>query len=889
MKQFIKLKDQAERELGGALLFFRMGDFYELFGQDAIEAAPILGITLTARNSKSENPVPMAGIPFHSATNYIQKLLNAGKKVAIAEQILPEGMTVDQIKGIVDRQIIRTFTPAVQFEIQGNASQNFLATVAPVIAKSGESKSFVLAMLEPATGIVRVSEALNLNDLMAETSLTAIKHFLNHSSKTPVDFLSVLESIPKTLVEEIPHNWVSDSEVAPFLKKQYGRAVLHPLLEENAPAQKAVALLIQYVLKTQGLEILPHLHEPQALHESDRLVVGPHTHTHLDSADLFTLINQTATSMGSRHLYNLLDAPFKDVASIETQQDAVKELAAVSLEATQIHTNLREVYDLDRILGRISTKLAHPRDTYALGMSMKNAFQFDEKLSRFESAKLRVLSDRFSKARVELASIAEQIVRTQKADAPLHTREGGIFEMGTDPELDRLITLTTEGEKFVVDLEMREREATGIGSLKVKYNRVFGYFIEISNANLKNVPSHYQRKQSTVGGERFFTEELKRFEEEILSASSKQKALEASLFQRLVDDLIVKAEALKQLSDVIGELDSLIAISFLAQKGAWAFPKIDDSFEFKLIGSRHPVVDEVLRGKFVPNDIELSPTQARTLIITGPNMGGKSTLMRQMAQIILLGQIGAPVPASEAHWGIFHSLYTRIGAQDAITKGQSTFMVEMVELAHILTHANERSFVVLDEIGRGTSTYDGMSVASASLEYLHTRSGARIVFATHYHELTDLEARLPGLKNTHMKVLDEKGKLTFLYEIALGRSSKSFGIQVAELAGLPKPVIKQAWNILKELETQAVSTHASNGQLSLFSAPAEDSIVNEDQSSFQDLGTDSPGLTIASELNPHLAELTNELGALDLNSMRPIDALNFLAQAQEKLKTVSLN
>jgi DNA mismatch repair protein MutS len=879
MKQFIRVKEQAERELGGAILFFRMGDFYELFGEDAIEAAPILGITLTARNSKSENPVPMAGIPFHSATNYIQKLLNAGKKVAIAEQILPEGVTVDQIKGIVDRQIIRTFTPAVQFEMQGGpASQNYLATVTPVIGKSGEAKTFVLAMLEPATGIARVSEHLDLNDLMAETSLVAIKHFLNHSAKTPVDFLNVLQSDTKMLVEEIPHNWVSDAEVASFLKKQYGRAVLHPLLEDVF-AQKGLALLIQYVLKTQGLEILPHLHEPQELHESDRLVAGPHTHTHLDSADLFQLINKTATSMGSRQLHGLLYAPFKDVASIEEQQDAVKELASASLDATQIHTNLRDVYDLDRILGRISTKLAHPRDTYALGMSLKSAFQFDEKLARFESKKLRKISEKFTTARTELSDIAERIVRTQKPEAPIHTREGGIFELGTDTDLDRLITLTTDGEKFIVDLEMREREATGIGSLKVKYNRVFGYFIEISSANLKNVPTHYQRKQTTVGGERFFTEELKKFEEEILSASSKQKALEASLFQRLIDDLIVKAEPLKKLSEVIGELDSLISISFLAQKGAWSFPKIDDSFEFKLIGSRHPVVDEVLRGKFVANDVELSPTQARTLIITGPNMGGKSTLMRQMAQIILLGQIGAPVPATEAHWGIFHSLFTRIGAQDAITKGQSTFMVEMVELAHILSHANERSFVVLDEIGRGTSTYDGMSVASASLEHLHKTSNARIVFATHYHELTDLEARLPGLKNTHMKVLDEKGKLTFLYELAQGRSSKSFGIQVAELAGLPKPVIKQAWSILKQLETQAVSTGVNDSQLSLFSAPAADSVLNEDQSSFTELGSDSPGLTIS----PATLELHTELQSLDLNSMRPIDALNFLAQAQERL------
>jgi len=855
MKQFIKLKDNA----GDALLFFRMGDFYELFGQDAVTAAPILGITLTSRDKRSDNPVPMAGIPYHSATNYIQKLLNAGKKVSIAEQM----QDPDSVKGIVDRQIVRTFSPAVQFELSGKIESRFLGTIAQ------DGKNWILALLEPATGEVKISQALNLESLLAENALRNIRHFLKYSSKTPIELIEALQSQEKTLMEEIPHNWIADADVSKFLQKQYGRAVLHPLLE-NESAQKAVALLIQYVLKSQGLDTLSHLHEPVSLHESDRLVVGPHTHLHLDSEDLFKLINQCATSMGSRTLHGWLESPFKKVTTIHDQQNAVKELAAESLEAAQIHANLKEVYDLDRILGRVSTKLAHPRDTYALGSSLKNAFLFTEKLGRFKAKNLVALSDRILKAEKDLREITERILRTQKSDAPLHTRDGGIFEMGTDPELDRLIKLTTEGERFLIEMETREREATGIGSLKVKYNRVFGYFIEISSANLKNVPSHYQRKQTTVGGERFFTEELKKFEEEILTASFKQKALETSLFQKLLEDLNSHAESLKQLSESVGELDALISLSFLAAKAAWCFPKIDESFNLKLVNSRHPVVDEALRGQFVANSVELSPTTARTLMITGPNMGGKSTVMRQIAQVILLGQMGAPVPASEASWGVFDSLYTRIGAQDAIAKGQSTFMVEMVELAHILSHANDRSFVVLDEIGRGTSTYDGMSVASASLEHLHTKSGARIVFATHYHELTELETRLPGLKNAHMKVLDEKGKLTFLYELATGRSSKSFGIQVAELAGLPKPVIKQAWNILKGLETAATLAGNGSGETSQLSLFNTQSAVEDDA----DLETNEPAVE-----HPILGELRE----LDLNSMSPIQALNYLSSMKESL------
>lgn len=877
MKQFIHLKNQCE----GALLFFRMGDFYELFAEDAIIAAPILGVTLTSRNKASENPVPMAGIPFHSATNYIQKLLNAGKKVAIAEQILPEGMTTDQIKGIVDRQIIRTFTPAVQFELTQDSNPKYLSTLT-----TSDSKKFVLSLFDPATGKVRISNLMSASELQNESALQSIQHFLNLGSKVPTEILKVLETVPHILIEDISHNWVSSQNRTDFLKKQYGKLALHPLLDSEL-AQAGLAVLLHYVAKSQGIERLPHLHEPEALHEANRLITGPHTHTHLDTQDLFELINQTATSMGARLLKQELHAPLKNVKEIKIRQEAVQELGKKSFDALQIHDQLKEVYDLDRILGRISTGLANPRDTYALGQSLHYAFLFHEKLAQFEAHELKKLTQQFGAAKKSLETISARILKTQVAQAPTHTREGGIFELGTDEALDHLIKLTTEGEQYLIALEIKERETTGIGSLKVKYNRVFGYFIEISSANLKNVPAHYQRKQTTVGGERFFTEELKKFEEEILSAGSKQKALEAKLFQKLVDDLIDLSEPLKLLSQSISELDADLALSFLTLKSGWSMPEIDESYEFELKGSRHPVVDQSLKGEFVANDVKLSPETARTLLITGPNMGGKSTLMRQMAEIILLGQMGAPVPAQSARFGVFHSLYTRIGAQDAITKGQSTFMVEMVELAHILNFADARSFVVLDEIGRGTSTFDGMSVAGASLEYLHVHSKARIVFATHYHELTELEAKLPGLKNAYMKVLDEKGKLTFLYELALGRSSKSFGIQVAELAGLPKGVIKKSWEILKGLEngSHAISSESSS-QLSLFASVPDEMEVARDENLAASLNS---GLNAGLTLDPKSIEIAQsirtELEALDLNLIRPVEALNILVELQGKYLT----
>jgi DNA mismatch repair protein MutS len=848
MKQFVRLKQEA----GDAFLFFRMGDFYELFAEDAVAAAPLLGVTLTSRDKRSENPMPMAGIPFHSATNYIQKILNAGKKVAIAEQILPEGMTADQVKGIVERKIIRTFSPAIQFELGRNPRSRYLACLV-----AASDKRQVLALLEPATGEIRVSSPLEPSALLQDPAIQEIRHFLN-SGKTPSEFLSVLERSAHALIEEIPPNLISSVEVAPFLKEQFERQVLPALLESES-SSRAVAILIRYVLKSQGIERLPHLHEPKPLHESDRLRTGPETLRHLDLEDLFAWVDRTATSMGSRKLKPELEAPLRDLSAIRDRQEAIRELAARALEARQIHETLKGVYDLDRILGRLSTRLANPRDTYAFAESLGNAFRFRAQLARFESGVLRALGSRFEAAAADLEEITARILRIQKAEAPTHTREGGIFEKGADPELDRLLDLTSDGERFLIELETREREATGISSLKVKYNRVFGYFIEISTANLKNAPERYQRKQTMVGGERFFTEELKKFEEEILSASSRQRALESKLFEKLVDELLTHSGMLKAISDSIGELDAWLSLSFLAARPGWCFPEIDDSLDLILEGSRHPVVEDALAGDFVPNDLEFGAT-TRTLIITGPNMGGKSTLMRQVAQIILLGQAGGPVPARVARWGVFHSLYTRIGAQDAIAKGQSTFMVEMVELAHILKHADERSFIVLDEIGRGTSTFDGMSVARASLEYLHRNSGARIVFATHYHELTELEASLPGLKNAYMKVLDERGKLTFLYEMALGRSSKSFGIQVAELAGLPKPVVKQAWEILRSLESQGPGTPASH-QMSLF-APVPD------------------------EPAPH--PVLNELKQIDPDALRPIEALQKLAEWKSMLLSEQL-
>jgi DNA mismatch repair protein MutS len=884
MKQYVALKQEAG---DSALLFFRMGDFYELFGDDAIRAAPVLGVTLTSRDKKAENPVAMAGLPYHSAQGYIQKALNAGFKVAIAEQILPPGMTADQIKGIVERKIVRTFSPAVQFELsdstnsaigQPSGQLKYLATLVPnsLVGQPVRSKnegSYLFCALDPATGTVRISEPAPWSEIQCSSIWNSVQHYINFSNKIPAEFLQSISN-NSILIEEVPANLVADANAFQFLTEQYQKQALHPLIQ-NPAAQKGLAILIQYVLKSQGLKVLGHLAEPKALFESDGLLLGPNTASHLDLNDLFLLIQSTSTSMGARRLRQQMEFPLRDLSAIHETQAAVKELASVSLQTKQMSEDLKEVYDLERILGRVVTRLASPRDVYALGNSLQSIFFLHDRIheptqtqNRIQSKKLVEIVQQLAELKPRLLPLAKQITAQIKTDAPLHTRDGGIFEMGANPELDRLIELSQNGERFMIDLETRERDATGISSLKVKYNRVFGYFIEISSANLNKVPAHYLRKQTMVGGERFYTEELKKFEEEILTASQKQRALEQELFHALIDCLLSVAQDLKSIASTVAELDCLISLSQLAHRSGYHFPVITENYEFKIEGGRHPVVDEALKGKFVANDACLDSPHHRTVIITGPNMGGKSTYMRQLAQIIILGQMGAPVPARSAQWGVFNEIFTRIGAHDAIAKGQSTFMVEMVELAHILNHATDRSLVILDEIGRGTSTFDGMSVASSALKHLHTHSQARIVFATHYHELTNLESEHPGIHNAHMMVDEGKSKLTFLYEIAPGRSSKSFGIQVAELAGLPKSVIQDAWKVLEQLESgQQFQSEHLNPQLSLFlSVTASNELQTEEEPSIAEP-----------------SEIESEIAGLNINELRPLDALNVLSEIQKKI------
>lgn len=857
MKQYYDLKSQ----VGDALLLFRMGDFYELFGEDAVEASRLLEITLTSRDRNKPNPTPMAGVPHHSVQGYIQRLLKAGKKVAIGEQMEDPSKVTG--KAIVRREVVRIFTPGVQFDVDG-AEANYIAVAVP------SSELFVLACMDASTGETLVSEPLAAECLLGEITTLPIRQLLKFEGAP--DDLGALP--PSILVETLPSNYLAFTQAAELLERQYEIASLDTFISSPAGIL-ALGILVTYALRTQKQERMAHLRLPAPLHRPSTLVLGPRTAQHLDllpsaetGTSLFSLLNRTRSALGARQLKRWMLEPLCDPKEIFSRQETIRELSERS-DCDRLSHTFSEVYDLERILGRVTARLANPRDTLALGRSLQLLAELAHRTREAQTDLLKAIHEHLGRLSAALSPLAIRITTSQKEEAPLVVREGGIFNIGTHPDLDRLLSLTSDGQKWLIELETREREATGIPSLKVRYNRVFGYYIEITQAHLKNAPAHYQRKQTTVGAERFFTEELKKFEDEIVNASAKQRALEQELFEDLLTAIRGQTAQIMEAARLLGEADAFVSLAKTAQEPGWSFPQIDDSLTLEIYQGRHPLVDQASRGHFVPNDLELSPQTRLTLMITGPNMGGKSTVMRQTALIVILGQMGAPIPAAPSRWGAVSRLYTRIGAHDAIARGQSTFMVEMSELAHILHYADPRSLIILDEIGRGTSTYDGISVAWSTLEWICGKIQCRTLFATHYHELTRLASELPRVANAHMGVEGTRagkntGALRFLYLLREGPAQESFGIHVARIAGLPKPVVERAWKVLEELEQQALHGVGNTGpsnQLSLFDRLPEP----------EEAQPVVPG--------PHPALL--ELGKMNVNEMTPLQALHFVVKLQE--------
>ena len=823
MKQFFA----AKAEHPDVLLFFRMGDFYELFYDDARKAARLLDITLTQRGQSGGAPIPMAGVPAHSHEGYLARLVALGESVAICEQIGDPALA----KGLVERRVVRIVTPGTVTDeaLLDERRDTLLMAIAP------GREGFGLAWADLAGGRFLVNEVETEDALAAELARLEPAELLLPDQDGLPGFLAAQAGVRRRAP------WLFDAEAARRALTRFFRT--HDLagfgLESRPRATAAAGALLAYVEETQK-QRLPHLSSIafEAADEGIAMNAATRRHLELDSRvdgnlrhTLLGVIDTSITPMGGRLLRRWLHRPLRAQATLRERHHAVETLLE-SRAFEPLRERFRALGDLERILARVALRSARPRDLSTLRDGLAALPELRAVLSPLDSPRLGALAAALG----EHDDSAGLLARAVSAQPPLLLRDGGVIADGFDAELDELRRLSTNADQFLLDLEAREREASGIATLKVGYNRVHGYFIEISKGQADKAPVHYTRRQTLTGAERYITEELKAFEDKVLGTRERALAREKALYEELLDALNTELEPLKRCAAALSELDALCAFSERALALDWSRPVLVESPGIRIERGRHPVVEAVREEPFEPNDLALSP-ERRMLVITGPNMGGKSTYMRQNALIVLLAHIGSFVPAAEAVIGPIDRILTRIGAGDDLARGQSTFMVEMSETSYILHHATDRSLVLMDEIGRGTSTYDGLALAEACARHLAQHNRAFTLFATHYFELTAL-ANEPGagIANVHLDAVDHRDsqgneRLVFMHAVREGPANRSFGLQVAALAGLPRPVIAQARTLLERLESgmtasldatppRAAAQADATSQLSLFAPPA---------------------------------------------------------------------
>jgi DNA mismatch repair protein MutS len=789
----------AKAEYPDTLVLFRMGDFYELFYDDARKAARLLDITLTQRGASAGAPIPMAGVPFHAVEGYLAKLIRLGESVAICEQIGDPALA----KGLVERKVVRVVTPGTVTDeaLLEERRDNLLLAIA-----AGKT-SYGLAWIDLASGRFLLSEAASAEQLASELArLVPAETLVGEDVAWPA-FVSALPGLRKRAP------WHFDTETAQRqLNKFFGTRDLSGFGVEAMPlAIAAAGALLGYVSETQK-SALPHLSglasenpdETIALDaatrrnlELDTHPSGRHEHT------LLGVLDATITPMGARTLRRWLHRPLRNRDVLRRRYQAIESLIEQH-RFDPLREVLRGIGDLERILARVALRSARPRDLSTLRDGLLAAPRLRQALQDCDSPLLASLLDQLG----EHTDTAQHLARAVLEQPPALLRDGGVIASGYDAELDELRTLSTNANQFLIDLEEREKATTGIATLKVGYNSVHGYYIEISKGQADKAPTHYTRRQTLKGAERYITEELKSFEDKVLSARERALMRERALYEALLDFLIERLDALKQAASAIAELDVLAALAERGDALNWRAPQLVESEGIHIVRGRHPVVEQVRSDPFEPNDLVFDDAR-RMLIITGPNMGGKSTYMRQNALIVLLAHIGSFVPADAATIGPIDRIFTRIGAGDDLSRGQSTFMVEMSETANILHNATKHSLVLMDEVGRGTSTYDGLALAQACAVQLATKNHAFTLFATHYFELTELAAQYPGIANVHLDAVEYDDQLVFMHAVKDGPASRSFGLHVAALAGVPKAVIADARKHLAALENGSQRSPAS--------------------------------------------------------------------------------
>ena len=862
MRQYMDIKQKHQ----DCILFFRMGDFYEMFFEDAVTASKILEITLTSRNKGKEDSIPLCGFPYHAASSYIRKLIDKGFKVAICEQVEDP----KQAKGVVKREVVRVVTPGLVLDSDNLDAKenNFLA------ALYLSDNRFGLAFLDISTGEFRVTESYDADFLLTEISGLDFREVL-------IEERTKENRLLKTFFREKDHcrmnvfssDYFDYDQAAVNLKHYFSDEQLDQIAMDRYPAMVCAAgAVLRYVEETQK-DPLSHINNIQWYQTDHYLVLDDIAKRNLElfstlqddkkEGSLFHLLDQTITAMGGRRLRWWLSYPLVSPDRIMERLAAVSEIKEHHLIRENLRKILHRVYDLERLGARIAMGVANARDLIALKVSLQTLPAIKNATGGLLSAMLSSVSDGID----EMADMRDLIEKCISDDPPLTLREGGMIKEGVDPELDQLISMTRDGKKWIAALEDRERKRTGINSLKVGFNQVFGYYIEVTKANAGLVPDDYIRKQTLVNAERYINQELKGYEYTVLNAEDRRKQREYDLFIDIRKSIARDIRRIQTTASKIADLDAVTSLAEVAERYNYCCPVVDDENAIEIIEGRHPVVERMpLPTSFVPNDITLDLDKNRFLIITGPNMAGKSTYIRQCALIVLMAQMGSFVPAVRARIGVVDRIFTRIGAADSLSRGQSTFMVEMNEVANILKHASRRSLIILDEVGRGTSTFDGLSIAWAVAEYLHDAGhlGARTLFATHYHQLTDLAVTKEGIKNFNIAVKEWGDRIIFLRKIMEGGTNRSYGIQVARIAGVPDEVISRAREILNNLE---------KGEFDEAGMPKIARGKKQDQKNRNQLSL---------FIDDNVA-IINEIKALDILTMTPLDALSRISQWKEKL------
>ncbi|NVN93170.1 MAG: DNA mismatch repair protein MutS [Desulfuromonadales bacterium] len=856
MRQYLEIKSGYP----DAILFFRMGDFYEMFLDDALLASRLLDITLTSRNKGSGDEIPFCGVPFHSVTPYITKLIENGHKVAICEQVEDPKQT----KGIVRREVVRVITPGLLIESENLSpdDNNYLLAL-----HQGGQDQWGLAWLDLSTAEFRVTETVNAGAALAEAVC------INPAEVLLADGVE-LESLPPDLkfflsqriVSRAP-GWVYERDyAATLLCGQFGAASTEALGLERLPCGLIAAGAALYYLRENRKSAIPHIRDIRVYQRSEHLALDPATRRNLEitasmaegrkSGSLLGCLDRTTTAMGARRLKQWLGYPLVSLEQIRKRLDAVEELLESAAIREELGTNLEGIADLERLNARIGMASASGRDLRALHDSLRRIPPLKELLTTLNTPLLLQLTDEIDPLDDLLDLVGRGIVETP----PFSLREGGIIGHGYSAELDELRAISSEGKGFIARLEAQERARTGISTLKIRYNRVFGYSIEVTKSNLASVPADYVRRQTLANAERYITEELKNYEEKVLGAEDRICDLEFSLFQEIRERVAAEGSRIARTADGLATLDVLISLSVVADERNYCKPQMDDSDVIDIKDGRHPVIEAMKLGeRFVPNDARLDGNENQILMITGPNMAGKSTYMRQVALITLMAQAGSFVPAASARIGIADRIFTRVGAGDNLARGQSTFMLEMMEAAGILRNATPKSLIVMDEIGRGTSTFDGVSIAWAVAEYIHDTPTcrARTLFATHYHELTELATTRERIRNFTVAVREWNDQVIFLRTIIPGGASHSYGIQVARLAGMPADIIERAKEILRNLESGEFEEGAPRIARSRKKQPREPSPQFSLFESSEDL-------------------LRTRLKKLNIATLTPLEALNML-------------